>query len=160
VQQRHVRDGKAASITVPATAGLGFYLREAYRAFSRQFHARLARHGITHAQWVLLWFLSQAGSLTPLALSREAGIKKASATGVIDGLKRRKLIRGDRDKQDRRKVNLSLTPAGAALMRQLTACAAETNAIGQAKLSDDESRTLLRLLRAVTASFGKAGERI
>src|SRR5438094_10653548 len=107
VQRRHVRDSKVASITVPAAAGLGFYLREAYRAFSKQFHSRLACHGITHAQWVLLWFLSQAGSLTPLALSREAGIKKASATGIIDELKRRKLIRGDRDRYDRRKVNLS-----------------------------------------------------
>ena len=76
------------------------------------------------------------------------------------GRQRRKLIRGDRDRYDRRKVNLSLTPAGAALMRQFIACAAETNAIGQAKLSDDEARMLLRLLRAVTTSFGKASDRI
>ena len=100
------------SPTIPATAGLGFYLREAYRAFSRDFHARLARHGITHAQWVILWFLSQAGSLTPLELSRRAGIQKASATSVIDALKKRRLIRGDQDSVDRRKVNLHLTPAG------------------------------------------------
>jgi len=157
VQER--RDPKSVpATTVPATAGLGFYLREAYRAFSRQFHAGLARHGITHAQWVLLWFLSQAGSLTPLALSREAGIQKASATAVIESLKRRKLIRGDRDRHDRRKVNLSLTSAGAALMRELIACAAATNAMGQAQLSAEESKTLLRLLRAVTVSFGKSGE--
>jgi len=155
VQQRRHRETKAqsAAVAIPATAGLGFYLREAYRAFSKQFHARLARHGITHAQFVLLWFLSQAGSLTPLALSREAGIKKASATGVIEQLKRRKLIRGDRDRDDGRKVNLALTPAGATLMRELMACAAETNADGQRSLTEEESKTLLRLLRAVTTSF-------
>jgi len=147
--------GKAGSgQSVSATAGLGFYLREAYRAFSRQFHARLARHRITHAQWVLLWFLSQAGSLTPLELSRRAGIQKASATSVIDALKKRRLIRGDQDSVDRRKVNLQLTPAGVELMQELIACAAATNAEARGKFSDKEVETLLRLLRGVTASLG------
>ena len=144
---------QGASPTVPATAGLGFYLREAYRAFSRDFHARLARHGITHAQWVMLWFLSQAGSLTPLELSRRAGIQKASATSVIDALKKRKLIRGDQDSVDRRKINLHLTPAGVDLMRELLTCAAEANADARVGFSEKELETLLRLLRAVTVNL-------
>lgn len=141
--------------TLPATAGLGFYLREAYRAFSRDFHARLARHGVTHAQWVLLWFLSQAGRLTPLELSRRAGIQKASATGVIEALKRRKLIRGDKDQIDRRKLNLHLTPAGVELMKELVACAATSNAHARAGFSDSEMETLLLLLRKVTSNLEK-----
>ncbi|MEX0752947.1 MAG: MarR family transcriptional regulator [Xanthobacteraceae bacterium] len=141
--------------SVPATAGLGFYLREAYRAFSRTFHARLARHGITHAQWVMLWFLSQAGSLTPLELSRRAGIQKASATSVIDALKKRRFIRGDQDSVDRRKINLHLTPAGTELMQELIACAAATNADAREGFSDREAETLLRLLRGVTANLEK-----
>lgn len=141
--------------SVPVTAGLGFYLREAYRAFSRNFHARLARHGITHAQWVLLWFLSRAGSLTPLELSRQAGIQKASATAVIEALKRRRLIRGDKDVIDRRKLNLHLTPAGVKLMKELIACAAAINAHARAGFSETEMVTLLRLLRGVTANLEK-----
>lgn len=143
-----------AAPSVPATAGLGFYLREAYRTFSREFHVRLARHSITHAQWVLLWFLSQAGSLTPLELSRRAGIQKASATSVIDALKKRRIIRGDQDSVDRRKMNLQLTPAGVELMKELIACAAETNAVARAGFSDKEVETLLRLLRGVAANLG------
>ncbi len=141
--------------SVPATAGLGFYLREAYRAFSRDFHAALARHGVTHAQWVLLWFLSQAGSLTPLELSRRAGIQKASATSVIDALKQRRLIRGDKDAIDRRKLNLYLTPAGVELMKELVACAAAINAHARAGFSETEMAMLLRLLRGVTANLEK-----
>ena len=140
-------------IKVRVEVGLGFHLREAYRAFSRQFHARLALHDITHAQWVVLWLLSQAGSLTPIMLAREAGIKKASATSVIESLKRRKLIHGMEDERDRRRLNLSLTPSGARLVRILIACAGEANALGRAGLSDDEIETLLRLLRSVTANF-------
>ena len=146
----------AVPITVRAQVGLGFHLREAYRAFSRQFHARLANHDITHAQWVVLWLLSQSGSLTPIGLAREAGIQKASATSVIESLKRRKLIRGVQDADDRRRLNLSLTLSGAALMKSLIACAAEANALGRAGLTEDEITTLLKLLRTVTANFENA----
>jgi MarR family transcriptional regulator, organic hydroperoxide resistance regulator len=144
------------ALAVRATAGLGFFLREAYRAFARDLDARLARHGITHAQWVLLWFLSQAGSLTPLELAREAGIKKASATAVIDALKRRGIIRGELDRVDRRKINLHLTPAGVALMKDLVACAARTNADAKGSYSEQEIETLFRLLRGVRANLEKA----
>ena len=143
-------------VVVRVKPGLGLYLREAYRAFSRDFHARLARHNITHAQWVLLWFLSQAGSLTPIVLSRHAGIQKASATAVIEQLRRRKLIQGDRDLKDRRKMNLSLTPAGGKLMKELVACAAAANAVARAGFSDKEIETLTRLLAGVTSNLEKS----
>lgn len=155
-QQRRSTKATAAPITVRVKVGLGLHLREAYRAFSRQFHARLAQHRMTHAQWVMLWLISQASTLTPITLAREAGIQKASATSVIEQLRRRKLIQGVRDAHDRRKLNLSLTPAGAALTRTLVACAAETNALGHGALSEDEINTLLRLLSAVTVNFGTA----
>jgi DNA-binding MarR family transcriptional regulator len=136
-------------------AGLGFFLREAYRAFSRDFQARLAEKGITHAQWVLLWFLSRAGTLTPLDLARQAGIQKASATAVIEALKRRRLIRGDKDATDGRKINLQLTSAGTALMQDLVVCAATSNAHARAGFSDEDMTTLLRLLRGVTDNLEK-----
>jgi DNA-binding MarR family transcriptional regulator len=142
---------------VPSAAGIGFHLREAYRAFSRDFHARLARHGITHAQWMLLWFLWQAGSLTPLELSRRAGIKKASATSVIEALKKRRLISGDQDLVDRRKINLHMTPTGTNLMQDLLACAADANADARVGFSDKELETLLRLLRGVVANLEGKG---
>jgi DNA-binding MarR family transcriptional regulator len=143
-------------IAMRVKPGLGLYLRDAYRAFSRDFHARLARHNITHAQWVLLWFLSQSGSLTPNLLSRQAGIQKASATSVIEQLKRRKLIRGDRDLNDRRKLNLSLTPAGGKLMKELIACAAAANAVARAGFSNKEIEMLMRLLAGVTGNLEKS----
>jgi DNA-binding MarR family transcriptional regulator len=151
---------KAASTAAkafPAAVGIGFHLREAYRAFSRDFHARLARHGITHAQWLMLWFLSQAGSLTPLELSQRAGIKKASATSVIDALKKGRLIHGDQDIVDRRKINLRLTPAGLDLMQELRACAAAANADARESFTDKEMETLLRLLRGVVANLEGKG---
>ena len=147
------RNRKASAPQSHLVPGLGFHLREAYRAFCREFDARLARHGVTHAQWVLLWFLARAGSLTPLELSRQAGIQKASATAVIDALKQRRLIRGDQDRVDRRKINLYLTATGHALIEELTHCAAETNAVARAGFTDEEFAQLFRLLNKATANL-------
>lgn len=155
-KQKSASGPAKAPIVMRVRPGLGLYLREAYRAFSREFHARLARHNITHAQWVLLWFLSQSGSLTPIMLSRQAGIQKASATAVIEQLKRRNLIRGDRDRHDGRKMNLSLTPAGAKLMKELTACAAATNKVARTGFSNAEIETLKRLLAGITTNLEKS----
>ena len=142
-----------AKPAVRGSVGIGFHLREAYRAFSRNFHARLARHGVTHAQFMMLWLLSQAGSLTSLELSRRAGIQKASATSVINALKHRRLIRGDQDDVDRRKINLQLTDTGAALTQELLSCAAAANADARTGFSDQELETLLQLLRGVVANL-------
>jgi len=149
--------GQKDAASVFRSVGIGFHLREAYRAFSRGFHARLARHGVTHAQFMLLWLLSQADSLTPLELSRRAGIQKASATSVITALKKRRLIRGDQDSTDRRKINLQLTPAGQALTKELLTCAAEANADARVGFSDAELETLLRMLRGVVANLEEKG---
>jgi DNA-binding MarR family transcriptional regulator len=138
---------------IRSSVGIGFHLREAYRAFSRDFHARLARHGVTHAQFMMLWLLSQAGSLTPLELANRAGIQKASATSVINILKKRRLIRGDQDSTDRRKINLELTDTGVALVRELLECATAANADARVGFSDKELETLLKLLRGVVANL-------
>ena len=142
-------------IIIPAAAGLGFYLREAYRAFTRDFQARLAAHGITYAQWVMLWFLSQSGTLTAVELSKKAGIQKASTTAALEALKRRNLIRGVDDDADRRKTNLSLTPAGGVLMRDLIGFAAATNSKATVGLGPPELRRLLTMLEQVTDALSR-----
>ena len=96
------------------------------------------------------------GVLTPLELSKKASITKASATGVIESLRRRGLIHREPDAVDRRKVNIFLTRAGAALIKDLFACAVLTNTTAREGLSDAEIETLDTLLRNVTANLERA----
>lgn len=137
--------------------GLGFFMREAYRAFARELDRRLARHGITHAQWVMLYFLDRAGTTTPVGLSRAAGIRKASATSAIEALRSRGLILAERDSSDGRKLNLSLSPRGNALMRQLRACAADANLKAHGALKPREVSHLIATLQKVTANLERDG---
>ena len=51
----------------------------------------------------------------------------ASSTAILDSLEAEGLITRVRNASDRRKINVFLTPAGAALKKPLMACAAKAN---------------------------------
>lgn len=151
--------GRAALPKQDVEPGLGFLLRETYRGFARELDKRLARHCITHAQWVLLWFLQQARTLTPTALSESAGIKKASVTAAIEVLRTSGLISAERDKLDGRKINLRLTPLGHASMKELAECAAAANRRGLRGLDQRSSELLRKLLKRVSINFEKTSDK-
>jgi DNA-binding MarR family transcriptional regulator len=75
----------------------------------------LVQHDITSTQAIILWLLSTGKFDTAGDLARELVIDAASMTRMIDRLEKRKLAerlpRGD----DRRVINLRLTPAGRVL---------------------------------------------
>ena len=79
------KGARAARRDVPST-GLGLLLREAYRAFSREFYAHLAHHGLTHAQWLHLWLLSRAGTLNcTFLVSPGASVTRVNALSSLAG---------------------------------------------------------------------------
>jgi DNA-binding MarR family transcriptional regulator len=91
--------------------GLGALLRNADLAFNRALREELARHDITFSQFQHLWQLWQSDGLAQVELSRRIGIETASSTAAIVQLEKRGLIARARDAADRRRINVTLTPA-------------------------------------------------
>lgn len=133
--------------------GLGFLLREAYRGFRRDLEANLVKHSITHSQWVMMWFLTRSGVSTPAELARAAGIKKASATSVIEALRANGFIRIEKCPVDGRKLNLRLTSEGMRVMSRVSEVVRQANSRTQAALTEAERRQLAQLLGKVVASL-------
>jgi DNA-binding MarR family transcriptional regulator len=129
--------------------GLGILLREANIAFNRVLRAKLAEHGITFGQFQHLRHLWDEDGLSQVELSRRIGIEKASSTSVIDSLEKAALIRRKRNPNDRRKLNVYLTEAGARLKKDLWACAETTNAIARAGLSPEQIRIVFDSLETM-----------
>lgn len=140
---------RTAVPAAPPSLGLGLLLRKAYRAFLRSLDGRLAQHGITHAQWVHLWYLREHDGASPIELSRLAGIKKASSTAVLDALERRGIIIRIRNQVDNRKVHVRLTPNGKVFLETLEHSAADANAAACVGLSRDKILSLFHLLETV-----------
>ena len=169
-RQNNERAGKPQELrgtpARPPKTGIGMLLRDADSAFNRYLTAQLAVHGVTFGQFQHLRNLWVEDGLTQAELSRRIGIEMASSTAILDSLAAGKLITRVRNAADRRKINVFLTPAGAALEKALMACAADANKRASKGLSKAEVAHLFALagqiienfktLRAAGASFAKA----
>lgn len=138
------------------TPGLGFLLREAYRAFSRELTVQLEQYGITYAQWVFLWFLYQRGHLLPMDFAKLANIKKSSVTGVLNAIQSQGLVSSRRGESDARQVVVRLTSHGQLTVKKLFRCAVEANLKMTATLSEEEVEELMRLLGKVVSGLNEA----
>lgn len=99
--------------------GIGHLLARSRNMLAKSLDVALSEHEITHTQGMILSLLATGKYATATDLARELFIDAASMTRMIDRLEKRKLTvrlpRGD----DRRIVNLRLTPAGRILAERL-----------------------------------------
>jgi DNA-binding MarR family transcriptional regulator len=137
---------------VPAV-GLGMLLRSTDMSFNRALREELGGHGVTFSQFQHLRQLWEEDGLTQVAISRRIGIQMASSTSVLDSLERARLIRRIRQAEDRRKINVFLTPVGRALKSPLMAAAVRVNARARRGISTDAMAMLFRNLEAIAANL-------
>lgn len=82
-------------------------------AIDRDCAALLAPHGLSEGRFVLLFLLDAAsGGLAPNVLAEQAGVTRATVTGLLDGLEREELIERQADAVDRRALRVRLTCKG------------------------------------------------
>lgn len=151
---------KNAALQMPAyrgeireTPGLGFMLREAYRAFSRELTCQLDKHGISYSQWIFLWFLYERDSLSPLEFAKLANIQKSSVTGVLDAMQSQGFVTTRSNEKDARQLIVRLTPHGLSTVKKLFSCAVDANRLITSALSESEIVQLMLLLGKVVNSL-------
>ncbi len=74
---------------------------------------RLEPHGLTSAQWGPLLMLQKAGSMPVAELARRLFIDAGAMTRMLDRLEKKQLCKRVRSTDDRRVVQVELTPQGA-----------------------------------------------
>ncbi len=139
--------------------GLGLLLRRANKAFSGVLAARLERLGISHAQFHHLRRLAENDGVSSSELSALVEVKKATSTSILDALEDKGLIRRERDKVDRRRVNVFLTEAGRAIQDDLAACAVEANDAASRYVTAAERAKLFDLLERTIAGLAEEPHR-
>jgi MarR family transcriptional regulator, organic hydroperoxide resistance regulator len=137
----------------PPKTGIGMLLRDADAAFNRYLTARLAAQGVTFSQFQHLRNLWVEDGLTQAELSRRIGIEMASSTAVLDSLEAGKLITRVRNAADRRKINVHLTAAGAALEVPLMTCALDANRRASKGLTKAEVARLFAIAGQIIENF-------
>ena len=126
---------------------MSYLMRQVLNSVAQHTVRRLEPQGLTNAQWLPLFKLRLGAAQTVAELARECEADAGAMTRMLDRLEAKGLLRRTRSVQDRRVVNILLTPDGEqAADRVPPALAAVLNA-HQAGFTKEEWETLKHLLR-------------
>jgi DNA-binding MarR family transcriptional regulator len=125
----------------------------------RRLASLLAQHGklvtrqsldMTQAEWRILMSLSVKGPSNPNLVAEEAGLERSHVTQATRSLRRRRLVSQQKDGNDGRRVLLSLTKTGRALLdRGIEMYAPRRAALAEALTAEEQAvfdRAIVKLI--------------
>lgn len=134
-------------------------LLHAAHLLERRIDAALAPCGLHMQEYLALRLLSDSvhEPLRPTSLSTALDATRTQITRLLDGLEKKALIARALDKQDRRSLQITLTPAGADRLEQAVPLVQAAYASAWEPLAGDEIHALARQLAQVHAHLRGAG---
>lgn len=124
-------------------------------------HRFLSSHEISQGGFTVMMLLGMgcepdepATPNTPATLAEEAGVTRATMTGLIDTLEKDGMVSRAADANDRRTVQVRLTGAGRAMLDGMLPDYFQCVADVMRPLSEGERTQLVRLLQKVQGGLG------
>jgi DNA-binding MarR family transcriptional regulator len=143
---------------VPLDDSLDFLIRDTRRVLLKCIEQRLAQHGIPLGAWFPLRILYEEDGITQRELSKKLGYLDAAAGAIVEVMEKLKLVRRKRNTEDRRKINVFLTPLGKRMGEQTIEHMEEINAQIERGFSKRDAETLRSLLRRAHDNLTLTGD--
>lgn len=128
----------------------GHWAKKYFLASSALMEAVLRPFDLGNTQWYVLYRLTLVEHLGQRDLTLELGVERATISGVIAVLVRKKLVRQSADPEDQRQKVLTLTPAGHHLWNTLPDPAALIGDVAFTDESPEDIATMNRVLHNAT----------
>jgi DNA-binding MarR family transcriptional regulator len=121
----------------------------------RRMDAHFARYGLSQGRFVVLMLLNRRkdGHSTPADLADEAGVTRATMTGLLDGLEAENLVDRTHRKDDRRMIDVRITRKGQSLLERILPDHYARIGDLMSNLTKAEKKTLTELLGKVRERF-------
>ena len=113
-------------------------LRQIIRAVDLHSRQLLGQHKITVPQLISLLTIEKYEPVTASAIANHIHLSPSTVLGILDRLDARGIIRRDRDRKDRRLIQVSLTEQGKVLARNAPSPLQSTLAEALGKLEETE----------------------
>lgn len=133
----------------PLEAHLGYWLRYVSNHVSQAFSRKLAARDVTVAEWVVLRELFERDATPPSELAARLGMTRGAISKLADRLEAKALLTRTAGADDRRWQTLALTPAGRALVPELSALADRNDAEFFGHLTPPQRAAIEAVLRDV-----------
>lgn len=124
-----------------------FRLNVLSRKVSRKYNSQCLEYGITAPQSFVLFDLLDNEGTSIKDIAARVQLDSSAVTGVVDRLYKEELVNRDEDPNDRRSVNISLTPKGRNLAEELFPIGREFNHTLRSLLDPDKVQMFEESLR-------------
>lgn len=138
---------------------VGHLLRRAYQRHVALFQQTIPDSQLTAAQFVALCAVRDNGASSLSDIVRVTAIDQATVRGVIERLKSRALLAVSHDPADRRKVLVTLTPAGRRVIDDVVPFAHDITEATFGNLNPAERVAIVYLLRKMSGAEDLATSR-
>jgi len=128
---------------------LGFWLRFVSNHVSQAFSRKVAAHGVSVAEWVVLREAFGRAGAVPSNLADRLGMTRGAISKIVDRLIDKQLVTRSQSEDDKRYQAIVLTSKGRALVPQLAACANENDAAFFGHLAPSDRTLLEKLMRDI-----------
>jgi DNA-binding MarR family transcriptional regulator len=123
-------------------ASVGYLMRSILNHVAQAVDRELAHTDLTNAQWIPLFKLYTQQASTVAELARACDIDTGATTRMLDRMEAKGLCQRVRSEQDRRVVNIALTPAGRAAGANIPRILSEVQNAHLAGFSPEEFEAL------------------
>jgi DNA-binding MarR family transcriptional regulator len=115
----------------------------------------LARHKTSAGRFSILMLLNREPEkpVSPSDLAARAGVTRATVTGLLDSLEREKLIKREHAVDDRRMIQVRLTPAARKRLDAMLPDYYKRVADLMGQLTEEEKKSLIQLLTKINAGI-------
>jgi DNA-binding MarR family transcriptional regulator len=125
------------------------------------FESIFSRYGLSHGRFLTLIVMNRtpAKEVNPSYLAKKVGVKRATMTGLLNGLEKGGFIERLTEPEDRRKVRVRLTDQGCHLLNQVLPGYYRQIAKTMSKLTEKERQDLMSLLQKVNQGLSSLHRR-
>lgn len=125
---------------------IGFLISKAAQSIVANVDESLASFGITSRHYGIMALLNQQDGLPQIAIGEKLRIDRTTMVKLVDVLEKEGYVERHRDPNDRRAYALSLSTTGKKMLPKLTETVINEEKTSLNKLSQDEVKTLFKLL--------------
>ena len=145
------------SVNFPLEMSVGYQVRMTHRALQRYLQGKIEPYGVTLGMWYFLRALWHEDGLTQRELSHRIGTMEPTTLHAILTMERSGLVKRVRDKVDKRKIHIHLTPKGHKLKDELLPLAVSVVSTATKTLSSRDITRLLKMLSVVQSNIDLEG---
>jgi MarR family transcriptional regulator for hemolysin len=130
-----------------------FLLHDVARLLRHEADRRAGAHGMTRAQWVILFWLERQPGLSQKELSEILEVEPITVARLIDRLEARGMVERRPDPRDRRIWRLHLLPAAAPVLTELHDERADMHRMATTHLDPETERKMIEGLMRMKATI-------